>query len=111
MKTKIIQQGCLAVVLGLALLFPSISRAGGNQGQMIAKFEPMKSAADLDQLKPGDTIVKVCRACGAVTLIRVEKPGKGAYDYVSKKCDECGSENTYVAVSKQVVPFKEQIKR
>jgi hypothetical protein len=43
--------------------------------------------------------------------VRVEKPGKGAYDYVSKKCEECGSENTYVAVAKQVIPFKEQVKR
>lgn len=111
MKMKIIQQGCLAVVLGLALLFPSVSRAGGNQGQMIATFEPMKSAADMDQLKAGDTIVKVCRACGAVTLVRVDKPGKGSYDYVAKKCESCGSDNTYVAVAKQVVPFKEQIKR
>ena len=107
---KIIQQGCLAVVLGLALLFPPITRAGGNQGQMVAKFAPIKSAADLDALKPGDTIVKVCRACGAVTLVRVEKPGKGAYDYVTKKCEDCGSEDTYVAVAKQFIPFKEQVK-
>jgi predicted RNA-binding Zn-ribbon protein involved in translation (DUF1610 family) len=111
MKTKIIQQGCLAVVLGLALLFPSISRAGGNQGQMMGKFTPVKSAAELEQLKAGDTVVKVCRACGAVVLVRVETPGKGAYDYVAKKCEDCGSDNTYVAVSKQVIPFKEQIKR
>jgi predicted RNA-binding Zn-ribbon protein involved in translation (DUF1610 family) len=110
MKIKIIQRACLAAALGVALLFPSVSRAGGNQGQMIATFEPMKSAADMDKLKPGDTLVKVCRDCGAVTLVRVEKAGKGAYDYVAKKCESCGSENTYVAVSKQAVPFKEKIK-
>jgi predicted RNA-binding Zn-ribbon protein involved in translation (DUF1610 family) len=111
MKNRTIQQGCLAVVLGLALLLPAISRAGGNQGQVMGKFAPVKSAAELEQLKAGDTMVKVCRACGAVVLVRVEKPGKGAYDYVSKKCEECGSDDTYVAVAKQVIPFKEQDKR
>ena len=111
MKNKIVQHGWLAVVLGLALLIPSISRAGGNQGQVMGKFTPIKTVADMDQLKAGDTIVKVCRACGAVTLVRVDKPGKGAYDYVAKKCEDCGSEDTYLGVAKQVIPFKEMDKR
>jgi len=111
MKMKTIRQGCLAIAFGIALLCPSITRAGGNQGQMIAQFAPMKSSQEIEQLKAGDTIVKVCRACGAVTLVRVDKPGKGVYDYVAKKCDDCGSDNTYLAASKQPVPFKERSKR
>ena len=111
MKIKMIQQGCLAAVLGLALLMPAVTHAGGNQGQMIAHFMPMKSDQQLNDLKPGDTIVKVCRACGEVTLVRVETAGKGAYDYVAKKCESCGSEDTYLAVSKSFIPFKEQDKR
>jgi predicted RNA-binding Zn-ribbon protein involved in translation (DUF1610 family) len=111
MKIKMIQRSCLALVLGLALVLPSISRAGGNRGQMIAQFTPIKSDKELNDLKPGDTIVKVCRKCGGVTLIRVDKSGKGVYDYVAKKCDTCGSEDTYIAVSKQFIPFKEQDKR
>src|ERR1700759_3725934 len=100
MKTNIIQKTCVTLMLGVALLVPALAHAGGNMGQKIATFEPVKSPADLDNLKEGDTVIKVCRACGAATLVRVEKGGKGVYDYVAKKCDECGSENTYLAVSK-----------
>ena len=111
MKQNLIQRTILALTLGFALLAPALAQAGGNMGQRIATFEPLKTEAAADQLKEGDTVVKVCRACGAVTLVRVEKGGKGIYDFTTKKCDECGSENTYLAVSKQVIPFKEQIKR
>jgi hypothetical protein len=111
MKANTIQKTCLALLLGAAILVPALAQAGGNMGQKIATFEPVKSPADLDKLKEGDTVMKVCRACGAATFVRVDKSGKGVYDYVAKKCDECGSENTYLAVSKQVIPFKEQIKR
>lgn len=111
MKKNIIQKTCLALMLGAVMFIPALAQAGGNMGQKIATFEPMKSATDVDKLKDGDTVIKVCRACGAATFVRVDKSGKGVYDYVAKKCDECGSENTYLAVSKQVVPIKEQIKR
>ena len=97
-------------MLGAALLVPARAHAGGNTGRKIASFEPVKSA-DVEKLKEGDTVMKICRACGAATLVRVDKSGKGVYDYVAKKCDECGSENTYLAVSKQVIPFKERDKR
>jgi hypothetical protein len=111
MKTKSIQQTCLSVILGFAFLIPTLAQAGGNTGQMIAKFEPVKSDQQMIDLKPGDTIVKVCRNCNRVTLIRIDKTGKGVYDYVAKKCEDCGSDDTYIAVSKQVIPFKEQVKR
>ena len=109
MNMKTIQRGLLAAVLGLSLLLPAGAQAGGD-GHIVGKFAPMKSSHEIDQLKPGDTIVKVCRECGAVTLIRVTKGGKGTYDYIPKKCEECGSENTYLAVAKQNIPFKDQIK-
>jgi hypothetical protein len=109
MKIKTIQQVCLALALGLVLFLPVATRAGGS-GQVAARFTPMKTADEINAIKPGDTIVKVCRDCGAVTLVRVVKGGKGVYDYVAKKCEECGSENTYLAVSKQPVPFKDQMK-
>ena len=108
---KLIQRSCAVFALGLALLIPAAVHAGGNQGQMIAKFAPVKSPKDVEQLKDNDSIVKVCRACGTVTLVRVQKGGKGIYDYVTKKCEDCGSEDTYLAVSKSPVPFKEQIRR
>ena len=111
MKMKIVQQTCLALTLGLALIMPTFARAGGNMGQKIATFERLKTAGDADNLKEGDTVVKVCRDCGAVTFVRVDKAGKGVYDYTAKKCELCGSENTYLAVTKQFIPFKEQIKR
>ena len=108
MNTKTIQRGLLAAVLGVCLLLPVAAKAGGD-GHIVGKFAPMKPH-EIDQLKPGDTIVKVCKECGAVTLIRVTKAGKGTYDYIPKKCEECGSENTYLAVAKMKIPFKDQPK-
>jgi hypothetical protein len=105
MKIKMIQQGCLA--LAVALLLPVAAPAGGT-GHIIAKFEPMNSE-QISQLKPGNTVVKVCRGCGALQLIQVEKSGEGM-DYTTKKCQYCGSENTYLAGSKQPIPFKDQLK-
>ena len=109
MNIKIIQQGCLALALGLALFLPVNTRAGGN-GTVMAKFAPMKSMDDVNMLKPGDTIVKVCKDCGEVTLVRVMKSGKGVYDYVAKKCEACGSENTYLGASKAPVSEKDRMK-
>lgn len=99
------------LVLGLALITPSLAHAGGNLGQMIAKLHAPKTAGELGQIKPGGTIAKVCRACNQVTLVRVMKPGKGQYDYVARKCEDCGSDNTFVAISRPEVSFKERIKR
>jgi hypothetical protein len=111
MKMNTIARSGLALLLGFALSLPLAVRAGGNTGQMIAKFEPAKSVAQIESLKDGDTVVKVCRACKAVTLVRIEKRGKGLYDVVAKKCEDCGSDDTYIAIAKQSVPFKETIKR
>ena len=106
---KSLYLGCLLVMGAVANITPAY--AGGNTGQMIAKFEPAKSVEQIAELKEGDTVVKVCRACKAVTLVRIEKGGKGRYDVVAKKCEDCGSEDTYVAIAKTPVPFKEQVKR
>jgi hypothetical protein len=111
MKMKTVQQTCLLLTLGLALMMPAFAHAGGNMGQKIATFDRLKTAADADKLKEGDTVVKVCRDCGAVTFVRVDKAGKGVYDYTAKKCESCGSDNTYLGATKQIIPFKEQIKR
>ena len=116
MKNRIIQQTCVSLGLGLLLCLPSFSYAGGDQpqatkGEVIAKFKPVKSDKDLNDLEPGDVIVKVCRDCGDVTMVRVEKAGKGVYDYLAKKCEGCGSENTYMATTKQFIPFKESEKQ
>ena len=108
---KRIKEAGALFVLGLALMTPSFAHAGGNSGQMIARLYAPKSADELDRIKPGETIAKVCRACNQVTLVRVMKPGKGQYDYVAKKCEDCGSNDTYVAVPRPEVSFKERVKR
>lgn len=107
MNVKIIQRGFLAAAVALSLLLPVAAHAGGN-GHVVAKFETM-SGDQMSQLKPGDTVVKVCRGCGAVQLIRVDKEGMGM-DFTNKKCEYCGSEDTYFAVAKQPVPLKDQRK-
>ena len=110
MKNRIVQKICVSLGMAILLCFSSSSYAGGDQpqvgkGEVIAKFKSVKSDEGLSDLQPGDVLVKVCRDCGDVTLVRVEKPGKGVYDYVAKKCEGCGSENTYVAKTKQSIPF------
>jgi hypothetical protein len=111
MKNKPFRLRYLAVLMGLTLSLPIVARAGGNTGQTIARFEPAKSVEQIESLKEGDTVVKVCRACKVVTLVRVEKDGKGIYDIAARKCEDCGSDDTYVAITKSPVPFKEQTKR
>ena len=104
MKTKLIRRNSLILALALALLTPALARAGGNTGQIIAKYKSPKDAQELERLKPGDTVVKVCRACNQVTFVRVMKRGKGVYDYVAKKREDCGSEDTFLAVAD--IPFQ-----
>ncbi len=111
MKTKLIKQCGLALVLGLGLMLPLTTHAGGVTGQMIAKLEPIKSPAEMAALAEGDTVAKVCMACKQVTLVRVVKGGKGLYDVVAKKCENCGSEDTFLAYMKSEIPFKERVKR
>jgi hypothetical protein len=111
MKLKSLYLGCLLVVAGTLANFSTSAYAGGNTGQMIAKFEPAKSTEQLTGLGEGDSVIKICRACRNATLVRIEKGGKGLYDVVAKKCEDCGSDDTYVAIAKQHVPFKEQVKR
>ena len=101
----------MALALGVVCALPLTTQAGGNLGQMIAKFEPVKSTKQIEELKQDDTVVKVCSACKSVTLVRIEKSGKGLYDVVAKKCEYCGSEDTYVAVATRDIPFKERVKR
>jgi len=108
---KSLYLGCLIVAVGVAANLPFTTHAGGNTGQMIARFEAAKSTGQIALLKEGDPVVKVCRGCRNVMLVRIEKGGKGLYDVVAKKCESCGSDDTYVAVAQQPVPFKERVKR
>lgn len=111
MKMKSLYLGCVLVVAGTLANCSTVTYAGGNTGQVLAKFAPAKSAESLTTLSEGDSVIKICRACRNATLVRVEKGGKGLYDIAAKKCEDCNSEDTFVAIAKQRVPFKEQIKR
>jgi hypothetical protein len=107
MKIKIIQQVWLAIGLGLLLYLPSVSYADGDsppadKGQVIGTFTPIKSDKEIHDLRPGDIIIKICADCHSATLVRVDKSGKGVYEYTLKKCDKCGSENTYLAVTRDI---------
>jgi hypothetical protein len=84
------------VLLGLALLLPAAALAGGR-GSVL--FTPVKSTAELSQLKAGDAMVKVCRACDKVTLTRIPAGGRAASSLYVPKCESCGSDKTYAAVA------------
>jgi hypothetical protein len=107
MKLKIVQRSGLALAVALSLLLPAAVHAGGT-GHAFAKLVPMDNE-QIGQLKSGDTVAKVCRGCGAVQLIQVGEKGADV-DLSDKKCAFCGSENTYLAGSKQPIPFKDRMK-
>jgi len=110
MKYLLPRQCLLAFAVALACWIPVTSRAGGNSGQVIARFHSPKETESLSRVKPGSYVVKVCRACNQAVLVRVVKGGKGLYDYEVRKCDGCGSDDTFVGVSGEV-SFKERSKR
>jgi rRNA maturation protein Nop10 len=107
MKNNIIRKICLAIGMGLLFCLPSVNYAADDsapagKGQVMGTFTPIKSEQELHGLKPGDIIIKICGDCHAATLVQVDKSGK--YEYTLKKCDKCGSEITYLAVTRDFKP-------
>ena len=99
MKINHVKIGLLALALGLAASLPFTARAdSGIVSQTIAAYQPVKPGMDLSRLKAGDLVVKVCKDCHHVTLIRIVSVGQGPAGFAAEKCAYCGSMNTYFAV-------------
>jgi predicted RNA-binding Zn-ribbon protein involved in translation (DUF1610 family) len=102
----------LLVTVALVSFFtPSLAQAGGNTGQRFAKLNSPKHMDQAQQSQSGRAVANVCPACNQLMLVRVVKGGKGQYDRVAIKCEDCGLKATSLAISNKKVPFKERIKR
>lgn len=117
----------LVIALAIGTLFQGTSRAADQMkgGQLLMK--QIKTPAEADALKPGDSIVMVCSMCKSVMLhtvntekghiktmtvgekhmcpgcnstITVVGTGKGKHDEVKHSCEKCGDESVFCCATK-----------
>lgn len=138
--TKTVMAFALTAALAAIIMTPMRSAAGDiikggqkqlelNKSAVTAKGAPVATAADLENLKPGDHIVMSCPKCKNVTVTTVPLGGRGAMtktstyvqhlcpgcktaiettghgkaktDKVVHSCSDCGSTDAYCCVVKQ----------
>jgi hypothetical protein len=117
----------LALALALGVWLPVTTRAADQMkgGQILMK--QIKTPAEAEALKPGDSMVMVCSMCKSVmmhtvstekghikTMIVGEKhmcpgcnstitvvgTGKGKHDEVKHSCEKCGDESVFCCATK-----------
>ena len=114
---------CLSVALVLATGWTAQAQEKG--AQKLIQLKLIKTAQDIEALKPGDAVVMSCPKCKTVTVAYVETTkghlkeekakqehlcpgcqakietkgtGKGAKDEVTHVCKKCGSEDVMCCV-------------
>jgi hypothetical protein len=122
--------GTLAIPLGLALVasLPGTSRAADQmKGGQVLMMKQIKTPAEAEELKPGDSMVMVCSKCKSVMMhnvstekghikvmtvgekhmcpgcqstIEVVGTGKGKHDEVKHVCAKCGDESVFCCAQK-----------
>jgi len=119
---------CVPVAVALAIALPISARAADQMkgGQMLIMKE-IKTPAEAQALKPGDSITMVCAKCKTVMLhnvstekghikamtvgskhlcagcdstITVVGTGKGAHDVVKHTCEKCGDDSVFCCATK-----------
>jgi predicted RNA-binding Zn-ribbon protein involved in translation (DUF1610 family) len=73
--------GALAAVIILATVAPQAHAGPGPQ-----LFVRVKSVKAAEALKPGDRVAIVCGACGAVTVVTVDKDRSVLNSFVCPNC-------------------------
>jgi hypothetical protein len=120
--------GSIGVALALAALLPATARAAEQMkgGQVLMQLQ-IKTPAEAEALKPGDSITMVCAKCKSVMLhnvttekghikvmtvgqkhlcpgcestIEVVGTGKGKHDAVKHVCAKCGDESVFCCATK-----------
>lgn len=127
---------CTLVALALAAALPAKSfaqdaKGGAKQLELsdVNAGKPIQTAADLEDLKPGDQIIMSCPKCKDSTVTTVTMAGKGAFekkatttqhlcpgcttalesvghgkaktDKIVHKCAKCGSEDAFCCIVKK----------
>src|SRR5262249_5976938 len=118
----------LPLALTLTAVLPVISHAAGQKkGAEVLMMKQIKTPADADALKPGDSITMVCAKCKSVMLhnvttekghikvmtvgqkhlcpgcestIEVVGTGKGKRDQVKHVCGKCGDDSVFCCATK-----------
>jgi hypothetical protein len=120
--------GTIGVALALAALHPTTARAADQMkgGQVLMQLQ-IKTPAEVEALKPGDSITMVCAKCKSVMLhnvttekghiqvmtvgqrhlcpgcdstITVVGTGKGKHDEVKHICAKCGDQSVFCCATK-----------
>jgi hypothetical protein len=129
MKTSILLCACsIPLALALVIAFPTSSRAADQvKGGQVLMMKEIKTEAEANALKPGDSITMVCSKCKSVMLhnvstekghikvmsvgskhmcpgcestITVVGTGKGAHDVVKHTCEKCGGDSVFCCATK-----------
>jgi hypothetical protein len=132
---KLSRCACIVLALALAAALPVTSfaqdtqKGGAKQLELSNVGKSIKTAADMENVQPGDQIVMSCPKCKDVTVTTVTMAGKGAFekkttstqhlcpgcttalesvghgkaktDIVVHKCSKCGSEDAFCCVVKK----------
>jgi hypothetical protein len=129
MTTKrILTSICIPLALALVPLVPATARAADQvKGGQVLMMKQIKTPAEAEALKPGDSMVMVCNKCksvmvhnvstekghikvmtvgqkhlcpGCESTITVVGTGKGAKDVVKHTCDKCGDDSVFCCATK-----------
>lgn len=119
----------MAAIMAIAALSPTATaqEKGSAKGGGYALTQKIKTTADAEALKPGDTLAMVCKRCETVVISRVETQkghiklmtpgtkhlcegcgstievvghGKDKKDVVKHSCKACGDESVFCCASK-----------
>jgi hypothetical protein len=129
MTTKrILTSICVPLALALVPLVPATTRAADQvKGGQVLMMNQIKTPAEAEALKPGDSMVMVCNKCksvmvhnvttekghikvmtvgskhlcpGCESTITVVGTGKAAHDVVKHTCEKCGDESVFCCATK-----------
>jgi hypothetical protein len=127
-KNDIIAAG-IAMAVAIAVWLPNTTYAAEQMkgAEHLLHLQGIKTKAEADSLKPGDTIAMVCTKCktviiervtvekghikhvtpgekhlctGCNTYIKVVGTGKGAKDEVKHVCEGCGDDSAFCCATK-----------
>jgi hypothetical protein len=118
----------VSLALAMAAWLPVTARAGEQmKGGQVLMMKQIKTPAQAEELKPGDSMVMVCGKCKSVMLhnvstekghiqvmtvgekhlcpgcdstIEVVGTGKGKHDEVKHVCSKCGEDSVFCCATK-----------
>ena len=119
---------CIPIAVALVLTVPVAGRAADQmKGAQMLMMKQIKTEAEVEALKPGDSITMVCAKCKSVMLhnvstekghiqvmtvgqkhlcpgcdstITVVGTGKGKHDEVKHTCAKCGDDSVFCCATK-----------